>query len=191
VFRNAGYDTNGMALIYDKNGEIVPYSQGTIDDRIYAGNAIPKLTLSWGHNVAYRNWDLNVFLRSWLGFDVFNVSEMYYGVQNTLSAGRNVLKSAFGEHAHINRDNPRLLTDYWIENGSFLKIDAVTLGYTFKNIKPLNNLRIYLTGRDLFTVTGYKGLDPEVNINGLEPGFEDVNAYPRTRLFMLGIQVGF
>jgi TonB-linked SusC/RagA family outer membrane protein len=191
VYRNAGYDENGMALIYNKAGEIVPYNSGTSDDKVHMGNAIPKLTLSWGHNVSYKNWDLNVYLRSWLGFDVFNVSEMYYGIQNTLSTGRNVLESAFEEHSHINRDNPRLLTDYWVEKGDFMKIDVVTLGYTFRRIKPLNHLRVYLTGRDLLTITGYKGLDPEVNVNGLDPGFEDVNAYPRTRTFMLGLQVGF
>lgn len=194
LFKNAGYDENGMALIYNKAGEIIPYSDRNMEeDRAYVGNAIPKVTLSWGHDIRYKNWDLNVYMRSWLGYDVFNVSEMYYGVQNSLSSGRNVLKAAFDKNSHINKDNPRLLTDYWLQNGSFLKIDVITLGYTFKKetIKPLSNLRVYLTGRDLFTITGYKGLDPEVNVNGLDPGFEDVNAYPRTRTFMFGVQIGF
>ncbi|WP_160150014.1 SusC/RagA family TonB-linked outer membrane protein [Parabacteroides sp. Marseille-P3160] len=194
LFKSAGYDENGMALIYDKDENIIPYDRRNPEtDRRYIGKSIPKLTLSWGHDLRYKQWDLNIYMRSWLGYDVFNVNEMYYGIPTSLSNGRNVLKDAVTKNAFISKDNPRLLTDEWLENGSFLKVDVITLGYTFnrKMIRPLANARIYLTGRDLFTITGYKGLDPEINVNGLEPGFEDVNAYPRTRTFMLGIQIGF
>lgn len=193
IFKSAGFDDEGKALIYDRNDKIVPYEGNNYDDnRRYIGNAIPKVTLSWGHNVRYKNWDLSVYMRSWLGYDVFNVSDMYYGVQTSFNNGRNVLKSAYGRNSFIKNDT-RLLTDYWLEKGNFLKIDVITLGYTFNKAKihPFSNLRVYLTGRDLFTITGYRGMDPEVNVNGLEPGFEDVTAYPRTRTFMFGLQVGF
>jgi len=80
-----------------------------------------------------------------------------------------------------------------LEKGSFLKVDAINIGYTFNRemIKPFKSLRVYATGRDLFVFTKYSGLDPEVNINGLEPGFEERNVYPKTRTFMMGLQLNF
>jgi len=192
IFKSAGFDEAGKPLIYNRNDEVIAYDNRSDLDKRFIGNAIPKLSLSWTNNFNYKNWDLSVYMRSWLGYDVFNVTNMYYGLNNSFSNGRNVLRSAYEKNAQIDYGS-RILSDYWIEKGDFLKIDVVTLGYTFKSqkIKPLSNLRVYLTGRDLFTITGYSGLDPEVNVNGLDPGFEDVTAYPKTRTFMFGVQVSF
>ncbi|MDR1097791.1 MAG: SusC/RagA family TonB-linked outer membrane protein [Tannerella sp.] len=192
LWKSAGFDGEGKPLIYNANNEVIPYDQRSDLDRRQLGNGLPKAVLSWGNDFRYKNWDLNLYFRSWLGHDVFNVTNMYLGTNTSFSQGRNVLKAAFEENAFISYDG-RIMTDYWLENGSFVKLDAVTLGYTFdrNRIKPFSRLRLTLTARDLFTLTGYKGLDPEVNVNGLDPGFEDLSAYPRTRTFMLGIQVGF
>lgn len=192
LWKSAGFDEDGKPLIYNMKDEVISYDQRSDLDRRQIGNGLPKVVLSWSNDFRYKNWDLNLYFRSWLGYDVFNVTNMYLGTNTPFSQGRNVLKAAFEENAFINYEG-RILTDYWLEDGSFLKMDAVTLGYTFdkSKIKPFSRLRLTLTARDLFTITGYKGIDPEVNVNGLDPGFEDLSAYPRTRTFMLGVQVGF
>ena len=89
--------------------------------------------------------------------------------------------------------NKRSSTRISLEKGDFLKLDAVTLGYTLprNKIKYVEKLRCYFTVRNVCTLTGYSGLDPEVNVNGLAPGFEGMSQYPRTRSFILGIEIGF
>ncbi|MCX2449768.1 SusC/RagA family TonB-linked outer membrane protein [Pedobacter sp. PLR] len=191
LWRSAGFTPEGNWMLYDKDGQAfdVTKRSKTIADKAFVGNAIPKVILSWSHSVAYKNFDAGIYLRSWLGYDVFNMINMYYSLPNV--QGQNVLREAYEKHKDIKGEKE--LSDYWLEKGDFLKVDAISLGYTFKQnlIKSLKNLRIYATGRDLFVLTRYSGLDPEVNINGLDPGFEERNAYPKTRTFMFGVQVGF
>jgi len=191
IWKSAGFTPDGNWMLYDQNNEAfdVTKRNKTNADKRFIGNGIPKLQLSWNHTVSYKNWDASVYMRSWLNYDVFNMINMYYSLPNV--KGQNVLKDAYDKHKDIVGEKE--LSDYWLEKGNFLKIDVISLGYTFnKNlIKPLKNLRLYATGRDLFVITKYSGLDPEVNINGLEPGFEERNAYPKTRTFMFGLQANF
>jgi len=191
IWQFAGFTPEGNWMLYDQNN--VPFDVSernkTNADKRFIGNGIPKLQLSWNHSVSYKNWDASVYLRSWLNYDVFNMINMYYSLPNV--QGQNVLKDAYEKHKDIRGEKE--LSDYWLEKGNFLKVDVVSLGYTFNRnwIKPLKNLRVYASGRDLFVFTKYSGLDPEVNINGLEPGFEERNAYPKTRTFMFGVQANF
>lgn len=189
IWQFAGFTDDGQWLLYNKNNEVIPASDKKLEDKRFIGNGIPKLQLSWNHAISYKNWDASIYLRSWLGYDVFNMTKMYYGIANV--TGRNVLKAAYDELANVKGE--KQLSDYWLENGNFLKVDAISLGYTFnKNwIGPFKNIRVYATGRDLFVFTKYSGLDPEVNINGLTPGFENLDVYPRTRTFMFGLQASF
>uniref|UniRef100_F4CA34 TonB-dependent receptor n=1 Tax=Sphingobacterium sp. (strain 21) TaxID=743722 RepID=F4CA34_SPHS2 len=189
IWQFAGFTDDGQWLLYNKNNEVIPASDKKLDDKRFIGNGIPKLQLSWNHAISYKNWDASIYLRSWLGYDVFNMTKMYYGIANV--TGRNVLKSAYDELANVKGE--KQLSDYWLENGNFLKVDAISLGYTFnkKWIGPFKNIRVYATGRDLFVFTKYSGLDPEININGLTPGFEELDVYPRTRTFMFGLQASF
>ncbi|MGX5689503.1 SusC/RagA family TonB-linked outer membrane protein [Arcticibacter tournemirensis] len=188
IWKFAGFTENGDWLLYNKNNEVIPSSEKKLEDKRFLGNAIPKIQLSWNHTIAYKNWDAGVYLRSWLGYDVFNMVNMYYGIPNI--NGRNVLKSALGD---LRNAKEKQLSDYWLEKGDFLKVDAISLGYTFnkKWIGPFRNIRVYTAGRDLFVFTKYSGLDPEVNINGLTPGFERLDVYPKTRTFMFGLQASF
>jgi TonB-linked SusC/RagA family outer membrane protein len=191
LWRFAGFTDQGNWMLYDKTGKAFDVTQQSksLDDKQYVGNAIPKLILSWDHSVSYKNFDLNVYMRGWFGYDVFNMINMYYSLPNVKE--QNVLKSGFEKHKNVKGEKE--LSDYWLEKGDFVKIDVITLGYRFetKNLKYIKNLRVYLTGRDLFTITGYSGLDPEVNINGLDPGFEGLNVYPKTRSFTFGVQASF
>jgi len=80
----------------------------------------------------------------------------------------------------------------FIENGSFLRLDHASLGYTFKGIANyIHHIRAYATVNNLFTVTGYKGIDPEINQGGVAPGVDYNNFYPKTRTVLVGLNVSF
>ncbi|WP_346317936.1 SusC/RagA family TonB-linked outer membrane protein [Chitinophaga sp. YIM B06452] len=192
LWRSAGFSDAGEWMLYDEEGKpyvVKPPRSKRNEEKSFVGNAIPRLILSWNHSFNWKQFDAGVYFRSWLGYDVFNMIDMYYGIGQ--KTGRNVLKSAFSKNSQIKSEKE--LSDYWLEKGNFVKLDALSIGYTFKpgTVKPFNGLRLYATVRDLFVITNYSGLDPEVNINGLEPGFEERNVYPETRTFMLGAQVNF
>lgn len=191
IWKFAGFTDDGYWQLYDKDGNIfdVRERSKTVGDKAFVGNAIPTLQLSWNNQFSYKNWDASIYMRSWIGHDVFNMINMYYSLPNV--KGQNVLAEAYDKHKNIKGEKE--LSDYWLEKGTFLKVDALNIGYSFNNnvIKPIKSLRIYATARDLFVFTNYTGLDPEVNINGLEPGFEERNVYPKTRTFMMGLQVNF
>lgn len=195
LFKYAGLDDEGKWLIYDKDNNVVPAKGNTTDaNKHYVGNAIPKLIASWDHTFQYKNLDLGVYLRAWLDFDVFSQPNMYFGLKS--ASGENVLRIAYTDNKNI--DDNRILTDYFLSDGSFLKIDAVTLGYTLnvaKWTKYLSKARFYFTVRDLAMFTRYQGYNPEVSINGLEPGFEYLRStsslYPQTIHWTMGVQLNF
>ncbi|WP_198315539.1 SusC/RagA family TonB-linked outer membrane protein [Chitinophaga tropicalis] len=191
LWRSAGFTEEGNWMLYDKTGKAFDVTKQAkkIEDKVFVGNAIPKLILSWNHALTWKNFDAGLYLRSWIGHDVFNMINMYYSLPNV--RGQNVLREAFGKHKDIRGEKE--LSDYWLEKGTFVKLDALNFGYTFRPemVKPLKGLRLYVTARDLFVLTNYSGLDPEVNINGLEPGFEERDVYPKTRTFMFGLQANF
>lgn len=192
-FKYAGLTDEGNWLIYDKDNNVVEANDKTLvtANKHFTGNAIPKLILGWDNSVRYKNFDASVSLRSWIDFDIFSQTNMYFGLKN--KSQLNMLKSAYAKNKNINAE--KILCDYFIEDGSFLKIDAITLGYRFdmKNtVKGLDNIRLYCTLRDLAVITGYSGTNPEVNINGLTPGFEYIkdtaSMYPQTSRVTVGLQ---
>lgn len=192
LWKFAGFTEEGNWMLYDKDGEAFDASKRAKknEDKYFVGNAIPKLQLSWDHSIAYKNWELNMFFTSWLGHDIFNTIDMYYGLPNVEE--QNVLKEAFKKNKNVVGEKE--LSDYWLENGDFLKLKAMTLRYNVNtsSLNYLENASIYVTGKNLFTITGYSGMDPESNINGLDPGFEwHNNIYPRTREWTLGVQLYF
>lgn len=190
IWKYAGIDDDGNWLLYDKDDNVIPASKKSQDDKRFIGNAIPKLILAWENSISYKNFDLSLFFRSWIGHDVFSKINMYYGVPNVTN--QNVLKSAYEKNAHIKGEKE--LCDYWLEDGTFLKLDALTLGYTFKIPaieKYVKSIRVSATARDVFCITGYTGLDPEVDINGLDPGFEERDVYPKVRSYTMGVQFNF
>lgn len=199
LFKYAGLDENGKWLIYDKNNNVVPAKDGSInnltdDNKHWVGNAIPKVILAWENNLRYRNFDLGINLRSWIDYDVFSEIILYHGLQT--NSQENVLKIAYTDNAAIN--DSRITSDYFLSDASFIKIDAVSLGYTLNTAKwnkYLTRARFYVTARDLYTWTKYKGYNPEVSINGLYPGVEYVrnatNMYPQTTRWTFGVQLSF
>ena len=195
LWKFAGFDDEGSFLLYNKDGEVIPAKQKTEKDKQYIGNYNPKLIVGWTHTLSYKNFDMGINLRSWIGFDVYNAINMYYGIQG--QGNFNLLKDAYGKFNHIRGE--KQICDYYLEDGTFLKIDAITLGYTLPMKKYTKNLidriRIYGTVGNVCTITGYSGMNPEVNITGWGEGTEkywDKNRfYPQVRTYTLGMQFNF
>ncbi len=200
MWKFAGIAENGNFLVYNKDGEVIPSNQAVNDDKRIVGNGLPKFTASLGNTITYKNWDASVFFRGAFGYDIFNVHEFYYGLQ-AAAANINVLKSAYDRNNEINGPNSvALLTDYFLENGNFLKLDVVTVGYTIKSkSKFYDSLRIYGSTRNLATFTAFRGVDPEAYpINGLYPGILTTSSgggsksyYPTTTQLLIGVQFNF
>jgi len=195
VYKYAGVDENGKFLIYDKNGEVVEAAKNLkTENRYKVGNALPAAIIAWDHNFRYRNFDFGLRLRAWIDHDVYCQPEMYSGMRN--GSGFNMLSDLFADNAHI--DDNYFITDYFIHDGTFVSIDAITAGYTLdlsKWQKYIQKARIYVTARDVARFTSYKGLNPEVSLNGLAPGFEEIDnratLYPQTIRWTLGVQLSF
>lgn len=191
IWKFAGFDETGNFLLYNKDGEVIPAKDKTQSDKQYIGNYMPKLIASWNHSVKYKNWDLGINLRSWIDYDIYNTINMYFGIKNVDDL--NVLKAAYGKFDHITGE--KQLCDYYLEDGTFLKIDAITLGYEMpikKYTKLIDRLRIYGTVGNVATITGYSGMNPEVNITGWEGGIEWFDGiYPQVRTYTIGLQLNF
>jgi TonB-linked SusC/RagA family outer membrane protein len=182
-WRNLGLDDDGKYIMDD----MIDGKPGlTDDDRTYIGSAQPKLTYGISNSFAYKKLDFSFFFRGVYGNDVLNFSRMAYATTLWLPGG-NVLKEALTNGL---TDNPKY-SSYNIEKGSFLRLDNASLGYNFetKGIKGLKGLRLYVNAQNLFIITNYKGLDPEVDMSGLAPGMESRDYYPKARTFSVGINV--
>jgi hypothetical protein len=149
-----------------------------------------------GHSFSYRNWDLSIFLRGAFGYKIFNTVAFYLGTPVT-QQDANVLTSAYNGSKYAKLTNPStysVLSDYFLESGSFVKLANVSLGYTkpFRS-KYLRSLRLYATGRNLHTFTGFTGGDPDLApVNGLYPGVNStLSYYPSTIQLLLGLQLNF
>ena len=197
IWKFAGFDENGDFLLYNKDGEVIPAGEKTVNDKQYIGNYLPKIIMGWNNSFRYKNFDLGINMRSWISFDVYNTFPMYLGIQGQNGAGQwNLWKPALDDPKYNQIRGVKQLCDYFLEDGSFLKIDAITLGYTLNMKKYTENIvdhiRIYGTIGNVATITGYSGYNPEVNITGWEGGVDKVwDCNPIVRTYTLGIQVSF
>lgn len=193
TFEYAGVDENGNWLVYNKDGEKIPVAQGTDEDKRVVGNGLPKFTASLTNTFRYRNFDLTLYFRGAFGYQIYDAQDLYYGVMGA-APGTNVLQSAYGENAHIT-EGKNVHSSYFVHNGDFVKLDVLTLGYTWKVNRFVDKLRVYMTCRNLFTIRSYnRGLDPDSYcVNGLEPGipYNKTGYYPSSRQYLLGVQIDF
>lgn len=194
TYEFAGFNDAGKATYYvrdentgERTGETT--EQPGYKDRTITGCAQPKLNFGWNNTFNYKNWNATVFFTGVFGNDIYNGTRANYMSPEMLAGGKNVLKEFL--------DNPTtsasLPSDRFIENGSYLRLNTLSLGYTFKNFNGwLQNLQLYVTCNNLFTITGYKGLDPEVNMGGIDPGIDyRWSVYPHTRTTMVGVKINF
>jgi len=197
TLRSAGVNDAGALLVYKKDGSIVQANLASNDDKQFVGNGLPKFIASLGNTFRYERFDLGIFLRGTFGYKIFNTSAFYIGTPSSQSDA-NVLKSAYDSSSKYSllksSATTSIASDYFLENGSFLKIDNVSLGYRQPlKTKYLNSLRIYATGRNLHTFTSFTGGDPDlIQVNGLTPGVNtSLNYYPSTLQLIFGLQVTF
>jgi TonB-linked SusC/RagA family outer membrane protein len=189
-YKSIDIDANGLWIIEGADGKPKPYAQAVQEDKKILGNGLPKWYAGWNNTVRYKNWDLSVLMRGAFGFQILNFQRMFYeNSQPQILGNYNVLLSAFDKvYGKTRLTNPQAYVSYYVENGDYWKIDNVTLGYNvnLKSNKYVKSLRLYASGLNLFTITGYKGIDPEVNRSGIAPGNDDRDKYPTTRTFTLG-----
>ena len=190
-YEHAGVDENGLLLIYDNNGNAIPAAQADPTYKRNIGNGAPKHFLSWNNSFSYKNWDLSMLFRSALGFEIFNMRK--YGMGLKGSGTDNVLRAAYTDYADV-ESSGGIISSYFLEKGDYVKLDNVTLGYTYspKNRQLIESLRVYLTAKNVFTLTGYKGNDPSiVTSTGITPGIDSNSAYPQATQFSLGVTLRF
>ena len=189
-WRYAGTDAEGNILVWSKDGRKIPTTERTEEDKNFIGNGVPKVQLSFSHTFTWKNFDLRLFFTSWQGYDLLNLKQMYYGLQNVPVT--NLLEDAYTRNDAIKGD--KIYCDYFLENGNFLKLEELTLGYKIPlpDNKWIQSLRCYFSVNNVFTLTGYTGGDPaNINVNGVEPGIETTSIYPVARTFTLGLSVQF
>lgn len=204
----AGYDQDGNSTFYvydktndqtvgerlrDENGNYVTTTTPDEKDRVIVGNAQPWLTMGWDNKFSYRNWDADLFFTGVFGQKIFNEPRAYFSYIGNVALGKNVMKSVITEqNAHDGYS--AMPSDRYLEDGSYFKLANATLGYTFRDCFDgwLNSIRIYVSCNNVFTITKYKGRDPEINLGGLEPGHDSRNDhFPRTRQYLVGATINF
>ncbi len=187
---------DGNWIYENKAGERVDYANfnRSFDDKKVIGNGIPKFHAGFNNTIAYKNFDLGITMRGSFGYQIINYQRMYY--ENTGDERYNRLKSAYNKifgKAVLNKNIPLEFNSYYVEDGDFWKIDNITLGYRFNNlkVKAIRSARLYISSMNTFTITKYKGIDPEVDWTGLAPGIDNRDKYPTTRTFTLGADITF
>ena len=169
----------------------MPAAQADPSYKRTIGNGAPKHFLSWSNSISYKNWDLSMLFRSALGYEIFNMRK--YGMGLKGSGTDNVLRSAYTDYSNV-ESSGGIISSYFLEKGDYVKLDNVTLGYTYtpKNRQLVESLRVYLTAKNVFTLTGYEGNDPSiVTSTGITPGIDSNSAYPQATQVSLGVTLRF
>lgn len=176
---------------------------GKIDREDWAviGDPNPDFIFSWTNNFTYKNFDLSIFINGSIGNDIMNLGRGEYAMVSPFaSQRRDMLNYWTPTNTQTDIPAPRLaphaylpLSSYMIEDGSYVRLKNIVLGYRFPIRKHIESLRLYVSAQNLFTITGYSGFDPEVNSKGQnnrQLGV-DYNAYPTSKVFTMGINIAF
>jgi iron complex outermembrane receptor protein len=191
-FRAAGLDDKGAMWYYKADGSLTKAPKES--DKTYIGNAQPYVNFGLNTTLRYKWLDFGLNFRGQIGGTYFNETRFFYeqtrGVENCLLSAWNKTDGTGAPNF------TRVMSDYYLEDASYLKLNDLTIGYTptlpEEFSKWINYIRISFTAQNLFTITGYKGHDPaSVNLSGLTPGFDGRSYYPTQRTFNLGVQFRF
>jgi TonB-dependent starch-binding outer membrane protein SusC len=183
----AGRDEKGLSLFYKADGSTT--GSPVLADYRYQGNAQPTLLYGLSNTLTWKGLDLNFFLRGVYGNQILNATRANLNIP-AQSTAFNLPAFSLDEPYADNRAN--YYSNRYLESGSYLRLDNATLGYTL----PLQNdyvkrARVYASSQNLFTLTNYRGIDPEMSLGGLTPGFDNNNFYPKTRSYVLGVNLDF
>ena len=188
ILHHTGKDNANSETVLDVDGNGIIDQGNTSPDRLINGSALPTYTYAFNPTFAHKNLDISMLFRGSGGNKIYNNlrSSLSY-LENIGKA--NVLDSAIPLGLYTSKYG----SDLWLEDGSFLRLKNVTAGYNFhfKTVKYIESLRLSLTGNNLFVITNYSGIDPELNMSGSNGFGGDNGIYPRTRSFALGLNVKF
>ncbi len=178
--------SNSNQLYYTEDGKTTPNISEAKKNFI---DPTPDFIYGFSSTFTYSNWSLNFFLRGVSGQKLFN---NYENVTSNISRlpGNNITEEGLTNGIR----GSQTPSDYWLQNASYLRLDNATLAYTFKQMKSIQSLRVYVTGTNLFTITPYNGLDPEVTIGDNSQAYIDGNVntvgfYPRSRSVIVGVNI--
>jgi len=183
----AGFTDDGKWLFWNADQtEKLTAADIKYEDKVILGNGLPKSWMGFTNTFTYKNFDLSVAFRGAFFFDLVNTRRNFY--ENRIMVPSNILKSALD----IPVVDDLQFSDYYVERGDYVKLDNITLGYNI----PVTNiafkeLRFYASAQNLFTLTGYKGQDPEIGITGLSPGMDYRWIYPSVKTFTFGVNLKF
>ncbi|MEZ5084378.1 MAG: TonB-dependent receptor [Bacteroidales bacterium] len=186
----AGLSEDGQFLFHTAAGGVT--RDVTKAERRVVGHAQPDFELGWSNYFTIiKNIDFSFTLRAVVGFDVYNATAMFFSNPSVLP-NLNATEDAISEAERGLTDNPEV-SDYYLEDGSFVRLENITVGYTFDtdDIKWIQRLRLYFTANNLFTLTNYSGIDPEISYDGLSFGLDNFDVYPKTTAYTFGINVNF
>lgn len=184
----AGYDTNGVSLFYKADGTTTTTPSNS--DRFWTGSAQPKLTFGWNNTLNYMNWSMTMFFSGVTGNKVLNATRAR--LSRVAEATHINLLASVAQTDKASDYNANYLSDRYIEKGDYIRLSNLALSYTFKDVCDyIKDIRLYASCNNVFVITGYKGLDPEVNLGGLTPGIDNKDYYPKTRTFMFGASLTF
>ncbi|MBQ2608275.1 MAG: TonB-dependent receptor [Paludibacteraceae bacterium] len=196
-YKFLGINSEGKWIYEDRFGS--PTANPTTADKQYLGSAQPVLTYGWNNTIKWKDLDITIFFRGVIGNKVLNATRFMYtpdGTDPSTDYNFFVKDIQSGNGAAVNGGavyaDYQHFSDYWLEDGSYLKCDNLTVGYTFRfpESKYVRSLRIYATGQNLFTITSYSGLDPEINTSCIDyPGIDINNYYPKTGSFLFGVNL--
>ncbi|TJZ54794.1 SusC/RagA family TonB-linked outer membrane protein [Sphingobacterium olei] len=188
----AGYNEEGISTFHvhdqqtgERTGEttITPLHK----DRAITGSAQPKLTLGWNNNFTYQNFALTGMFQGVFGHKIMNGTRARHSNVVGNAGQKNLLASVVDTELATDI-NAHYLSDRYLESGNHLRLANLSLSYSFSNLgSQFKNVRLYATMNNVFVLTNYKGIDPEVNLGGLTPGVDNRQTYPRTRTFMFGL----
>jgi tonB-linked outer membrane protein, susC/ragA family len=200
VYQWKGFDDKGANLYQKADGSLT--TNPTSDDLVVKGQASPKWTVGWNNTVTWKNWTLNVFFNAATGYDRLNISRFMAASMTGVSRFFTLRDAYFKGWDHVankadalypsltNTDNKSYAnSDFWLEDASFIKLKNISLSYRIpRRVLKFASVQLSVSAQDLFTITRYKGMDPEVytSYDGLDYG-----AYPIPRTITFGAKIRF
>lgn len=207
TLKTTGLSENGLWMIQNPATGLYEEwnaSMSTDTYRQWMGSAIPKVYLGWNNSFRWKKFDLNIQMSAQLGFQIVNEQRMFYEnnsiAYNRLESAADLLPivdehgEPTGEYRAMSTAQSQTIVSWYFEDGAFLKMDYFTLGYNFdtSEMKYVNSIRLYLAGENLFCLTNYSGLDPELsNADIWSLGVDGRDKYPTIRSFTIGANINF
>jgi iron complex outermembrane receptor protein len=194
--RFLGYDANGNEILSNDPGRPERTTGPLKDGRQILGDAQPDFNFGLSNTLMYKKIDFRFFFQAVTGFSILNNTRLEYQRPANVFNGINLFRGALDDvAAGLSPNNESRYSDRFIENGSYLRLQNVTLGYTFGAVSTtLRNVRVYLSADNLFVITDYQGYDPEVNTYAGSDGVAslgiDYANHPRSRTFAVGLSFG-